>query len=243
MSFTEHEYLKILNRYQPYFSDFESPSEEPKIRAYLRHDVEADLEKAEYLSRLNRKSGVVGYFMVQVVSEFYNIFSFENRERLRRISGNGQKIGLHYYSQWREKDPFQFEDFDFQANVLNRLLAEIDLPSFKAFSYHRPTRSQLKSSRSLASPDGYIDCYSPEYFTFTETPELAAVKYMSDSDHEWRYGHPLDIELSLHDTYQILMHPEEWPIESTDDVYKGIVDASIDKCRAALKIEYRKYKG
>ena len=64
---------------------------------------------------------------------------------------------------------------------------------------------------------------------------------MSDSDHEWRYGHPLKENLDEFDTFQILMHPEEWPILSAEEVYKSILDKAMERTKSSLQIEYRKY--
>ena len=80
--------------------------------------------------------------------------------------------------------------------LLNLALACKGIPNIKSFSYHRPTIIQLEVSKQKKIPYGFIDCYAPEYFTLSDNLAEVTVKYMSDSDHEWRYGHPLKFDIS-----------------------------------------------
>ena len=244
MAFDEQEYKSILKKFSEYIVPFDSninSSRKPQKKVYLRHDIEADLEMALYLAKLNNRYGAVGSFMVQVCSEFYNVNTAKNLNILKNISDLGQEIGLHYYSEYRESKNFAFQDFAFQSEILNCALTQNKLQKFKVFSYHRPTPIQLEVSSIRQIPDGYIDCYSPEYFTYSSSLTDITIKYMSDSDHEWRYGHPLDFEFGIYDTAQILMHPEEWRAKDTSQVYDKILEAQTKNLKEALNKEYKKY--
>jgi hypothetical protein len=236
--FSEKEYLAILEKFDGYWCEF---GNDKNIPVYLRHDVEADLDKACQIAKLNKSRKVRGLFTLQVVSEFYNINSEYNKKIIKEILDNEQEIGLHYYSSYRESDDFDFQDYQYQANILNNFLKTIGGNRFRCFSYHRPTKKQLEKSAKGECPSGYIDCYSGKYFELTDEPHKARKKYMSDSDHEWRYGYPLECDIENFDCIQILMHPEEWFFDTADSVYKNIEDIQIAKIQMALNTEYKKY--
>jgi len=243
MAFNEQEYRSILNKFSEYIVPFcanINSSRNIQKKVYLRHDIEADLDMALFLAKLNNRYGVIGSFMVQICSEFYNVNTAKNLNILKDISELGQEIGLHYYSDYRESENFAFQDFAFQSQLLNLALFQKKIQKFKVFSYHRPTPKQLEMSSKRQTPDGYIDCYSPEYFTFSSSLSDITVKYMSDSDHEWRYGHPLEFEFGKYDTVQILMHPEEWRANDASQVYDKILEAQTKNLKQALNKEYKK---
>ena len=54
MQFIEKEYLDILEKFKDIFVNFENLDSQIKKKAFLRHDVEADLDKAVYLASLNQ---------------------------------------------------------------------------------------------------------------------------------------------------------------------------------------------
>ena len=240
MDFSETEYLNILEKFKSFIINFDEDSNN-SIKVYLRHDIEVDLEKAVYLASLNNTKNVTGTFTIQVVSDFYNIHTSRNLNLIKKIFNYKQKIGLHYYSEFRDDKDFNFQDFKEQEQLLNSALNKLEIEPFNVFSYHRPTSIQLEASKDMLAPKGFIDCYSPKFFEYTKDPTKAKIKYMSDSDHEWRYGHPLKENLDEFNTLQILMHPEEWPIPSAEEVYKSILDAAMERTKSSLQIEYRKY--
>ena len=178
--------------------------------------------------------------MIQVCSEFYNINTSKNLNIIKNIFELEQEIGLHYYSEFRENTNFAFQDFDYQVQLLNLALMQKHIPKVKSFSYHRPTIFQLEASKQKKAPLGFIDCYAPEYFTFSSSLHDITVKYMSDSDHEWRYGHPLDFEFCKFNSVQILMHPEEWRATHASDVYDKILETQTKNLIKALNKEYKK---
>ena len=58
MQFREKEYLDILEKFKDIFINFEDLGSQIKKKAFLRHDVEVDLDKAVYLANLNNSKNL-----------------------------------------------------------------------------------------------------------------------------------------------------------------------------------------
>ena len=59
---------------------------------------------------------------------------------------------------------------------------------------------------------GKINCYAKEFFHYFqgEKPNELRVHYVADSNHKWKYGHPLDLDFSKVNRIQLLTHPYSW---------------------------------
>jgi len=44
------------------------------------------------------------------------------------------------------------------------------------------------------------------------------IKYVSDSNHEWKYGHPLEIIKKDYPKLQILFHPFSWSVKGGNNL-------------------------
>ena len=63
-----------------------------------------------------------------------------------------------------------------------------------------------------------INCYDKKFFHyFDENPDKLDVLYLSDSNHKWKFGYPLDFDLSKVDKLQLLTHPYSWTDEGYDN--------------------------
>ena len=63
-----------------------------------------------------------------------------------------------------------------------------------------------------------INCYDKKFFHyFDEKPDKLDVLYLSDSNHKWKFGYPLDFDLSKVDKLQLLTHPYSWTDEGYDN--------------------------
>jgi hypothetical protein len=91
----------------------------------------------------------------------------------------------------------------------------LDLPINK-FSLHRPLRKHIENVISIP---GYINMNAPEFFTFTSNFSIydLPVLYLADSNHDWKYGNPLDIDFSKIDRLQLNCHPFSWTQEGLDN--------------------------
>ena len=45
---------------------------------------------------------------------------------------------------------------------------------------------------------------------FEKKPSKVRVLYLADSNHQWKYGHPLDFDFSKIKKLQLLTHPYSW---------------------------------
>ena len=88
------------------------------------------------------------------------------------------------------------------------------------FAFHRPKKEYLKEYFQL---DGKINCYDKKFFHyFDEKPDNINVLYLADSNHEWKYGYPLDYDFSKIDKLQLLTHPYSWT-ETGGDNYSNFL--------------------
>ena len=76
----------------------------------------------------------------------------------------------------------------------------------KVFSFHRPSIELLTSNLKVP---GLINAYGDLYFHAYEgrQPERLNVKYISDSNHTWKYGYP---STSNNTKLQLNFHPFSW---------------------------------
>lgn len=197
------EYRKILADIKATgrLMDF-SAAEKADRFVILRHDIEFSITKAYEMALLEAESGVKSCYFVQLGTDAYNAFSDTNSLLLRRISGMGHKIGLHY-RQGSSQCVVE------QCQMLEQFLGvKVD-----SFSIHRP---QGRTAYHKISVLGLHNAYSAPYFTRTENYSDVRVKYVSDSKFRWNYGYP-DAELFM--TYakvQVLIHPFSWSIDGCD---------------------------
>lgn len=62
----------------------------------LRHDIDTDLSQALRFAQLEQQEDVSSTYFVLLTSDFYNVFSKTNRDKLRQIADCGHEIGLHF---------------------------------------------------------------------------------------------------------------------------------------------------
>ena len=64
-----------------------------------------------------------------------------------------------------------------------------------------------------------INCYDKKFFHYFDgdKPKKLNVLYLSDSNHDWKFGHPLDFDLSKIDKLQLLTHPYSWTLTGGDN--------------------------
>ena len=77
------------------------------------------------------------------------------------------------------------------------------------FAFHRPKKEYLKEYFKI---DGKINCYDKKFFNYfdEDRPEKLEVLYLADSNHQWKYGYPLDFDFSKINKLQLLTHPFSW---------------------------------
>lgn len=194
MEFTYKEYEKLIGvlkksgyticGYENYLL-YEKP-------VILRHDVDMSIEKAFEMALIEYGMGVKSTYYVLISSDFYNVYSKYNIERLRKMQLMGHTIGLHF-------DEERWED-----NILKAIEKEVDIlekmleKEVVSVSMHRPSDITLKSNYEIKA-GRVINSYSKTFFE--------EFKYVSDSRRNWREDIFKIIESGQYNRLHILTHP------------------------------------
>lgn len=164
---------------------------------FLRHDVDLSLDYALQLARRESNVGVRSTYYVLVSTSLYSIAAADSRKILSEIIDLGHHIGLHFDV---EQYSGQSDDLDDCAQRECDLLARCTGAPVESVSFHRPAPAYLNRSGSIA---GRRHCYEPVFFS--------EMGYVSDSNGEWRHGHPLDHPaVAQGRAIQLLTHPIWW---------------------------------
>ena len=80
------------------------------------------------------------------------------------------------------------------------------------FAFHRCGSNPELLEKYVEVPNK-INCYAKEFFHYFKgpRPEKIHVHYLADSNHTWKYGHPMYIDYSKYPfKMQLLTHPYSW---------------------------------
>ena len=183
--FSYNEYKNIITLIKSHLPiiDFSEVTEKTEKFCVLRHDIEFSIDRAYKLAKVEKELGVTSTYTVQVRNNTYNALSEKNIDLIKRIKDLGHHIGLH-------QNPPIMDLENYYGFYVDR------------FAFHRPKKEYLKEYFKL---DNKINCYDRKFFHyFEERPEKLDVLYLADSNHEWKYGHPLDFDFSKVDKLQLL---------------------------------------
>ena len=204
--FSYNEYqniIKLVNSHLP-IVDFADVTDKTDKFCVLRHDIEFSIDRAYELAKIEKDLGVVSTYTVQVRNNTYNALSEKNIDLIKRIKDLGHHIGLHQNPPLMEREELGgYIMTDIQ--ILEHFYGfEID-----RFAFHRPKKEYLASYVVL---EDKINCYDKKFFHYFDgdKPKKLNVLYLSDSNHDWKFGHPLDFDLSKIDKLQLLTHPYSW---------------------------------
>ena len=205
----------------------------------MRHDVEYSVERAYNLSKVEESMDFTSTYFFQWTNNSYNILSRKNMDMVKDMHERGHEIGLHY----------ALNGMTDMEQVRKQIVKEIDILSemfgFKVdtFSVHRPSKDILRENIKLP---GIINAYQDDFFTFAENVTAdtqIAVKYMSDSNHTWRYGYPDEKTIQSYDKVQILTHPFAWTKEGYDNFnnYKTLVTEKTEEVIHSINNECKDF--
>lgn len=194
----------------------------------LRHDVDASLDAALNMAKLENKIDVSSTYFILFSSEFYNPFTLESSKIIKEILGLGHKLGLHYNELFIVKN---------NLNPSETLKQEIELleqhfsTSVEAIAAHE---SDLNKKIPINLPDGVIDAYSDEFFVKR--------KYLSDSAQNWREG-CFCKHIENFEQLQILTHPMWWSEDGKhrDEIMKSFINGEYDRYTRDVKIAAGKH--
>jgi hypothetical protein len=236
--FSYVEYRKIVELFKPIIKDFSEINHGDDNYCLLRHDVEFLMDRAIRMAEIDYEMGVQSSFFIQVMNSAYNPLSIENKNILKKILDFGHNIGLHLYlSHIDEQNPeLVINELNSQASILEICLEK----KIDRFSYHRPPKWTLPLD--LSKDTSLINAYSNlffEYLADNKVPEK--IKYFSDSNHNWSYGHPL--EPNPYNCFQLCIHPDEWSEDGGDDIknFSNILEVSRKIFMDNIDSEYKTF--
>jgi len=215
MLFSYLEYSSIIHRIQEHIPIMRFEDVDSMTNSYcvIRHDVEFSVERALDLARVESELGILSTYVFQVSNNNYNPFSYKNKTQILKIAELGHNIGVHVHLGNYNPQIECIEDYiKMQTNHLsNALNYTID-----RFSIHRPFKEHLQT---VINVPGLINMSDEMYFTYTSNfnPYELPVLYLADSNHEWKYGHPLNIDFSKIKKMQLNCHPFSWTKKGLDN--------------------------
>jgi len=217
-NFSYYHYRQILDLAltQGYeFRDFQSsePTKDGMPIIYLRHDVDVDIIGAVELAQIEHRLGITSTYFIMLDSPLYNSLGDLERYCIDRIKRFGHKVGLHI-------DIAKYSD-RYVETVLEALHAILGLE--RVVSFHQPTPNILRET-----PPWYVSTYEPRFFT--------DIKYISDSQGQWRDGCPCRwLNAEKYPKVQLLTHPIHWGGATSIDNAKQIVNNKVSDIKQYLK--------
>lgn len=202
-SYNEYQFLIEWLRSNYKFYNFFNVNESTDNFCIIRHDVEFSIDRALNLAKLEKDLNIQSTYFIQIRNNTYNALSIENVKKIRSIIDMGHYIGLHVHSglvsEYSSIEEMISQDISILSNVLKY--------NVNVFSYHRPSMELLLKNINV---NNCINAYDKLFFhahSSNNIPLNLNVKYISDSNHMWKYGYPTTVN---HPKLQINFHPFSW---------------------------------
>lgn len=206
-SYSEYEnIIKLVKSHLP-IMDFTEINENSKKYCVIRHDIEFSMDRAHKLALLESQLGINSTYTVQLRNNTYNALSDKNITLVNKIRNLGHKIGLHICPALSKSKEEIIKEIILEANTFEKYYGfKID-----RFAFHRPNLQPELLTWYLDVP-GLINCNGKKYFHYFKNlkPDKLNVTYLSDSNHKWSFGHPIDLNFSEVKKLQINTHPFSW---------------------------------
>ncbi len=230
IEFTYSAYSELMNEltengYSPIrFCDVSENISHPAI---IRHDVDLDPVKAEEMAELESSLGIKSTYFVLLTSHYYNLFSKENVEAIKKIINMGHEVGLHFDITNYEEGISNIELKDAISKECQSLSLLLDI-DVKSISWHIPKRELIGVHLDFMDELGLLNAYDPYFYD--------GFKYVSDSMMRWREPADEYIREKKFDKLQVLTHPiwyQDKQLESDVEILKKNFNVLISK-----EIEY-----
>jgi len=193
--FTYSGYIKLLGLLKKKY-EIVPFCEIPKDKAYLilRHDVDASLECALQMAKIENRLKIKATYFVLFSHNLYNLLNKHDFSMLRKISELGHEIGLHY-----DVTTYQSYNGKFELILENEIKLLESLLHRKIFSIscHNPS---IYKANTLKPFKRYINAYNPELFDL----------YVSDSCRAWYIKDLCRLLNFSYERVQLLIHPFLW---------------------------------
>lgn len=199
MPFTWENYQGMIEKFldNGYVTCLYNQLDSSKSHLIIRHDIDFSLNFAVDIAKLENKMGVIASYFVLLTTEFYNLCSPENWRLLTKLVELGHDVGLHFDASQYDQDINSLERaVATECNILEKIVGQ----DVTTISFHRPAIALLGLDRPFA---GRLHAYEPRFFN--------DIAYVSDSQGQFRYGHPLEHEaFASKRAMQLLTHPIWW---------------------------------
>ncbi len=212
-SYIEYENIISLIKMNLPIMDFSDITDETEKFCVLRHDIEFSIDRALKIAEIEKSLGISSTYTVQLRNNTYNALSQKNIDIIRKINNMGHKIGLH-------QNPPMMND----EKLIKYILKDIEtLEHYYGFevdryAFHRCGSNPEILKRYVEIPNK-INCYDKKFFHYFkgDTPKKLRVYYLADSNHKWKYGHPLELNFNKVNKIQLLTHPYSWTEDGFDN--------------------------
>lgn len=221
--FTYDAYIKFLTLLKKSFRIIPSCEVSRNTDSFLilRHDVDASLESALKMARLENSLGIRSTYFVLFSHKFYNLLEKDSLTTLREISKLNHEIGLHYdVGTYESYGQNLKETLENEIKLLERLL------NTKVFSIACHNVSLMTGKDPFRNVAGYLNAYNPKL----------CENFVSDSCRAWflrDLSRMLDCNWKIG---QLLIHPFLW----SDDVCER--DAVLERLFEGIEKKNREYK-
>ncbi len=208
-NFSYSEYKNIINLIKVYLPivDFSDIDDDIEKFCVIRHDIEFSLDRALIMAKIEANElGISSTYTIQLRNNTYNAISEKNIKLVREIRELGHKIALH-------QNPPDLQAAALTENILKDIEVLENYYEFDIdrFAFHRCGLNPHLLAWYVKVPDK-INCYGKRYFQYIKgkIPKKLNVYYLSDSNHKWKYGHPLELNFENVNKLQLLAHPFSW---------------------------------
>ena len=215
-SYAEYRNIITLVKHNLPIMDFSEVNDEVDSFCVLRHDIEFSIDRALEMARIEHEDlNVHSTYTVQLRNNTYNALSQKNIEAIQEIESMGHYIGLH-------QNPPQMGDDELIDYILKDIETLEHYYGFEVdrFAFHRCGSNPGILEKYVEVPEK-INCYAEDFFHYFsgDEPEELRVHYLADSNHQWKYGHPLHVDYyDLPQKMQLLTHPYSWSEEGYDNI-------------------------
>jgi len=161
----------------------------------LRHDVDASLEAALKMAEIERKLEIRSTYFVLFSHKLYNLLEKDSLSTLKRISGLGHEIGLHYDVETYESYGQTLEE---STNKEIQMLEHLLNKKIFSMACHNP--SLIGKKDLIEETPDYLNAYDKRFYDL----------YVSDSCRAWYMKDLMRLLDFKSERVQLLIHPILW---------------------------------
>lgn len=171
----------------------------------LRHDIDYTLNGVLDLAEIESSRGCSATFLFRVHADEYNLFSCMAYTMVRNLRQMGHEVGLHFEAM----NVGRALGLDPPTLLLHEkeVIESIFGVPVRTCSEHRELSGQIHRTPRY---DQLYDPYAAGFHFYAMDKQYCQdMKYLSDSNANWREGDPLQ-HYGKHSRMQILIHPDWW---------------------------------